>query len=930
MAKLRRTLLIGLGGTGIKTILNAKKMFYENYGQIPPMIGFIGMDTDKPGLNNSYVIANDGTKISLNQSEQLCISVGTPIEIYKQNSSSDLFDWMPECNVQGLTALSIGAGQMRSNGRFAVTVNELNVTAFIKHKITEINNANIIDNTDYDLLGSETEVHMVFSLGGGTGSGTFLNTAYLIKRLYPSIKLSGYAVLSDVFRNMVTGAMSARVKPNAKGAIIDLDYLAHLTPNSTPIEIKWFRNIDKVNYRPFDALYFIDNSNENNDMFTHVDPLCEMIALAIVTSVGELGVALASVSDNVSKLIADGTMDIKNKKAWVAGFGCVEIIFKGDRLAKIYAHKAIIQLINKMLNGGCDDPTTIANNWFDNTKIRENLGKDDVIDYFMAPRPQHEFSSVDEPDNPEPECLQYISKQAMENQKDLDEKLKNLEIRVDESLTRLMNEQANRECGIHLCQQILLSILHQIELCDGEMSDETTDLNSDLTRLESSLKTACKELADCMGTFFKLHRKDYENEVVSQTMRLAVANREIIRRKMARQFYSWLKERVNQSIQRVDTIINNLLAVRNESNNEVQKALRSDKSINFFQFDLTSDSSEKIECPLSDIVFNDFAQEMQSEGGIASLAGMTSCQTEDVLMRFIRKLPKVKEYENKTVDDALDELSGDELKTLINKAVKKSLPLLPYSLRGFDRDLNERPVECYYIGVANKKRSRLTKDNLFQNIVANARDIQFSEVGFSDRVIIYRQLGVIPAFTVKALDSYKDEYDDWENTKRGGSHWDNNLCKRMAKERFSLSPKQETSTTRLFEIWVKAIIFDLIKFDKDSGEYRIKSRGMGGEAISGWLVDMGSTRQEAFRYLEDNIDVLEDEILRSIKDMDIPGPENPIRILSEKAYSSCLDGSYYQTVSKCPIPFENIKHYQAEKDFLNKEIEFILDKIKTE
>lgn len=110
-------------------------------------------------------------------------------------------------------------------------------------------------------------------------------------------------------------------------------------------------------------------------MFSHVDPLCEMIALAIVTSVGELGVALASVSDNVSKLIADGTMDIKNKKAWVAGFGCAEIIFDGSRLAKIYARKAVGQLINKMLNGGCDDPATIANNWFDNTKSAKTSAK---------------------------------------------------------------------------------------------------------------------------------------------------------------------------------------------------------------------------------------------------------------------------------------------------------------------------------------------------------------------------------------------------------------------------------------------------------------------------------------------------------------------------------------------------------------------------
>ncbi len=927
MAKLRRTLLIGLGGTGINTILNAKKMFYENYGQIPPMIGFVGIDTDKPGLSNAFVIANDGVRISLDMSEQLCISVDTPSAIYSNNRSNKLFDWMPECNEQGLTALSIGAGQMRSNGRFAITVNESNVKSFIQNKINEINNASIIDDADYQLLGSETEVHMVFSLGGGTGSGTFLNTAYLLKRMFPKIKLSGYAVLSDVFRNMVSGAMSACVKPNAKGAIIDLDYLAHLTPSSTPVDIKWLRETDRVNYRPFDALYFIDNSNENNDTFNHVDSLCQMIALAIVTSVGELGVAMASVSDNVTKLIADGTMDIRNKKAWVAGFGCAEIIFDGNRLAKIYSLKAMVQLINKMLNAGCDDPATIANNWFDNTKIRENQGKDDVIDYFMVPTPPHTLTDLDKPDNPEPECQQYISKRAIEPQAKLDEKLTALEARVDDALTRLMSEQANRECGIYLCQQILLAILHQIELCDGEMKDEKENLEEEMPRLESALKTACKELEDCMGTFFKRNRKDYEAEVINQTMKLAVAQRELIRRKMARQFYSWLKERVNQLINRVDIIISNLQTVRNDCNTEVQKTLRSSASSSFFQFDLSADAASKVECPMSDIVFNDFVKEMQPDGGVSSLAGLTSKQTEETLMRFIRTLSKVKHYETMTIDDALNKLSDEEMRNLVDKAVKKSLPLLPYTLRGFDADIRERPVECYYVGVANKNKSRLTKDNLFKSIVANAKDVQFSEVGFNNRVIIYRQLGVIPAFTIKALDSYQAEYDRWEEQKPFGSHWDRNLCERMKKERYELSPKDDVSEQLVLETWVNAIIYDLIKFDTASGQYQIKSRGMGGRALRGWLVDMGETRQDAFRYLENNIDVLGPEVSKAVHDLDVPGPENPIRLLTEKAVKACQNGSYLEAVSKCPISLKDIEFYQAEANLIEKEIDYIISNL---
>lgn len=925
MAKLRRTLLIGLGGTGIKAILNAKKMFYENYGEIPPMIGFIGIDTDAPGLKEAFVIANDGTKINLNVSEQLCISVDTPLLIYKNNRRRNLFDWIPERNVEGLTALSIGAGQMRSNGRFAITVNENNVKQFINHKITEINNARIIDNANYELLGAETEVHMVFSLGGGTGSGTFLNTAYLIKRMFPQIKISGYAVLSDIFRTMITDARASKVRPNGMGAIVDLDYLAHLTPDSIPVELKWFHTTDRIDERAFDALYFIDNKNENNDMFSEIEPLCEMIALAIVTSVGELGVVFASVSDNVSKLIADGLMDIINKKAWVAGFGCAEIVFDGHRLAKIYERKAMIQLINKMLNGGCDDPSIIANNWLDANKIRENYGKDDVIDYFMSPSPPFTYSDIDDPTNPLPECQHYIDTRSQETQSALDEKLQSLEQRIDLALTHLMREQADRECGIYLCSQILISILHQVELCDGEMKQETKELVDEMPKMDAALKTACRELSDCMGKVLKKGQKEYREEVVSQTMRIAIAKREIARRKMARQFYSWLQGRLNKSVEKVNVIMENLQSVRKDCSNDIQKILRTSSAGSFFQFDLSNEYVGKIECPLEDIVFNNFALFMQEEGGVISLSDVSSKQTEEVLMRFVSLLPKVTEYKSMTIDNAMDEMSEPELKTLIGNAVKKSMPLLPYTFHGFEADLKEYPVECYYVGVANKKTSRLIKNNLFQNLVVGANGVDFSEIGLGNRVIIYRQLGVIPAFTVKALANYENEYQKWETDKPHGSHWDTKLCDRMKKERFRLEPF--IVPDNLFETWINAIVYGLIQYDKETEQYKIKSKGMGGKALRGWLVDMGKSRIEAFRFLEDNIDILDTEIKEAIDKLDVPGPENSLKARTKKAIEACQNGTYLQEISQCPISLDVIEHYPEEEELIEKEIEFILDNL---
>lgn len=923
MAKLRRTLLIGLGGTGFRSILNAKKMFYDTYGEIPPMIGFLGIDTDRPGLENAFVMAKDGTRITLNSSEQLPICVDEPQEIYQRNSASGLFDWIPRCNTQGLSTLTIGAGQIRSNGRFAITVNENLVLSLIQRKLTEINDARIIDNTRYDLLGADPEVHMVFSLGGGTGSGTFINTAYLIKRLLPKVKISGYAVMSDVFRTMVSGAMSSRVRPNAKGALIDLDYLAHLTVDSEPVEVKWFHKTDSVTYRPFNALYMVDNRNANNDSFASVDPICQMISLAIVTSVGELGVTLDSISDNVEKLISDGAMDIENKKAWVAGFGCAEIVFDGGRLAEIYANKAAIQLVNIMLNGGCDDPAVIANTWFDSTRIRENLGKDDVIDYFMAPIPPFTLQELDNPDNPLPECDSFIANRAMEKPAALNDKLEALEKRVDDSLSHLMTEQANRECGVFLCGQILTSILKQIELCDGEMKEEIDNLESELPMRRSSLESACKELADCMSSFFKRGRREFTEDVISGTMTVATISREIERRKMARQFYSWLRVRVGQSINRVDVISNNLQAVRDECGNRVQKLMREGAASSFFQFDLAAERAETVVCPLSDIIFNNFIAMIRQEGGVQAINTMTSGETYDTILRFTSAMTKTKEFEAKTIDDVLDEMTDGELRDLLSRAIKKSLPLLDYSYRGFEASLRERPVESYYVGIAGKAASRLCRNNLFKSLVPGAEDVQFSETGLRDRVIVYRQLGVVPVFTLKALDNYETEYEKWESDKPHGSHWDNNLCERMNRERFSIKPRSVLPD--LLELWVDAVVNKLVNYDQASGQYRVKSPGMGGRALRGFLVDMGATREEAFRYLEDNIDILEPEIKRDLREMDKPGPQNPIKANIEKAKAACRDNTYLEEVSQCPIPRSDIEHYPAEDDMIEREMLHILN-----
>ena len=116
----------------------------------------------------------------------------------------------------------------------------------------------------------------------------------------------------------------------------------HLDMGKTPVRIEYLQRSSEVNRPPYNVVYLIDNKNANNDTYTHVDQLTEMISLALMTSTGALSQATASVGDNVEHNIQNGTMNIEDKEAWVSGFGVCEICYRGGELKKIFTESISI------------------------------------------------------------------------------------------------------------------------------------------------------------------------------------------------------------------------------------------------------------------------------------------------------------------------------------------------------------------------------------------------------------------------------------------------------------------------------------------------------------------------------------------------------------------------------------------------------------
>ena len=836
--KIKRCLYVGLGGTGMNALLHTKKMFVETYGEVPPMIGFLGVDTDgdayKKELPSKY------GPVSLAPNEQTPIQVEDAQAAY--TTSRQHFGWVHPDNVFALTSMTKGAGQIRSNGRFALTCNYENLANKVKDAVRRITDANIKTNPKYDAdFVGDVEVHMVFSMSGGTGAGTFLNMAYVIRQALGKCKVTGYAVLPDVFESMSQYGME-RVKPNTYGSIMDLDYFMHLN-GTEGLQFDYVTGAQEVKSRPFSAFFFIDNKNKGGDTYSNIDQLAEMISLALVTSSGELSGSVDSVTDNVEKSIMNGDGMVGNKRAWVSGMGACEILFRGQDMCEINALKNAQRIIQRMISS-CTDANMIVNNWIDSPEvnIRENGGSenDNVIDFLLPKNPKFPLEDIDDDQTAETSVNAFV-----EAVRPKDEEVKNkvleLKDRVLRELHALMVKSINQECGVGLANDVLDVLQSQIELFLGEMNDEKDKLNKAQPRIENAINVACSDLKDYSGHFFKNKSRleDLRQGVCEAGMALAVNIRELKRRDGAITFFSALMQSINEERLKINDIENKLKAVNTAFTNRIS-ALQNNVSRNnsaSFQIDLAKQAINTIGINDDEIQIVDFLKKLPYTEKFYEIDTKPTLEIEKELLSYTLTLPTAKKWANTTIDDVMkkmDQENPEELNRILRMALGKAAPLLNVNTRG---EVGYRVAHFTYVGVPMD--STILSDNHKLENLAGGEKINFTRLGMNDRIIIYNQIGVVPAYFIGSLESYRQKYIN----SKIFSHFDFNLYNRMMKENFSLEPVKEDGAKDI-ELWVRGFVFGLIK--NENGKYYVKNKKTGKALLDYW-VELAAYRDDAFK-----------------------------------------------------------------------------------
>jgi hypothetical protein len=445
------------------------------------------------------------------------------------------------------------------------------------------------------------------------------------------------------------------------------------------------------------------------------------------------------------------------------------------------------------------------------------------------------------------------------------------------------------------------------------MQDEVKDLKEEkLPKIESSLKLAIKDLVELNGKFFKKRSdlEEYANNVTAIATGKVVCERDIVRHNAAISFYNDLKVELSDMKSKVENIKKLLLAVSEDMKSDIVSMQNYvGKESQTFQIDLAKDEFLKLTVNDDEILISEMLMVLTSEDKLYDFANKKKDEITALLLKYTSQLRTAKELGDRTIDAMLDKLSDEDFGHLIRTAINKSNPLLKFDYKGYTP--LERPAHSYYIGVPDKKNSRLCKDDAFKNMLQGNIDVDFSDIGVKDRVIVYRQVGVFPAYCIAPLSSYKDKYDNCNCF----SHIDANIYKKMQREDYNLYPKVASDDS--LELWVKGFIFNLIKNEDEM--YYFRSEELGDALDDNW-VELSKYRDDAFDKFKLNKNIIRKEFNEYFaKYQKTKGVDN-MQELIDKAKEN-----YFDVYSQIQLTKEEVKQRgnEAIRKLITQELDFV-------
>ena len=265
-SKVTPTLFVGLGGCGLKMVARVKKHLrarpdYEQ--RFKALTKFVAVDTNIHDLQDARDLMDETILLSdFEKQDYARMANGEqflePDEYFTQ--------WVPK-DYRFRVGDVAGAGQIRIESRLGLyyQVKHRDVLARFRQLLEALKNH---EHGHRNLEGSEIRIVLCYSVAGGTGSGSHLPLAYLLRDIAVQLgkpRLFGVAVLPSVFEDK-TGRNKDGIFANGYAALKEMEHLMKLNAPDriNPVESIPFHynpadpSRRAVSSGPFEFVYLID------------------------------------------------------------------------------------------------------------------------------------------------------------------------------------------------------------------------------------------------------------------------------------------------------------------------------------------------------------------------------------------------------------------------------------------------------------------------------------------------------------------------------------------------------------------------------------------------------------------------------------------------------------------------------------------------
>ncbi len=846
----RPTVVIGLGGTGYGTLLKLKKRFVDAYGFVPPIISFLSIDTTE-NAEGGAATEKSPAEGTLDHNEIFVLQVGNPAALVN-GANAHIDEWWPsQIPTQSIIA---GAGQVRARGRLALFARANDVYGRIRRAVDDVRNIRNQKQMYADQFQVSTragvEVHIVGSVAGGTGSGTFLDIAFMARDIIGSDEQSnftGVLLLPGIFTRYAGVAL---VKPNAYGALKEIEYLSTMKGG---FQIDYgVRRVD-VTRPPFDLVYLIDNINEQGRVVSEQQDLYGLIADGMYVQIGsQIGADSANAVDNIKTQIATAGR-VKGRSPQYCSFGVASLVMPSFDPLMWEDAKRLVN--DELLNGAVVDAEMEdeVQRFIDANRLREdnadqvieNLSQRDGGGQLRFPMSLQQLK-FDNKAPTEIKNLHTVHRSRAERQI-AQAVTKNLETLRDQSVAAIntwWDAAVNRNNGFTRAERFFEKLQAKLEwyrnMMDGEAKEERAKLKA------LSFKPAEDQIGEAVGAFFKREGRiktacEVYGGLVDRETELTI---KVARLEKAAELYSVLHAHTQSILQACYRIRENLNATRKQFEQQYLDATNPRGASRLFEQVVSFDPGQH----RPKVTGEDFVKWYADHhnGSLAQWATLRADEVYADVREFVRKC-----YEpltSLTMDDVLGRLSPEDVSQELKRVDNLAVPLWRYDA-GKIPVVNQSVInEFYHYGVGDADTTMLKESKYEAGVPKGSARPSMVSTHDAQRVLLFKVKTGIPLFALADIDDMERAYLDPNKV------ISNHVDKRW-QDLPNLIPRSgDGEALRWFALAQAPEPFAIIK--RDGAWYSMKSKS--GRRVDNSLLRLGQGRVPAYAAFEKNRELVQE------------------------------------------------------------------------